>query len=80
MTDHSIGMGKQQWRATTMNLEKIKQLAADYTQLTSEQKTKVTPQVDEIIARLNNEPKPFGWRIRERVGDHIKWYKEAGKV
>ncbi|MFN3491596.1 MAG: hypothetical protein ACK40V_05185, partial [Anaerolineales bacterium] len=39
------------WRTTTMNLDKVKQLAQHYTQLTDEQKLKVTSQVDEIITR-----------------------------
>lgn len=68
------------WRTTTMNLEKVKQLAGHYTQLTPEQKTKVTSQVDEILARLNSEPKMIAWRIRDRVGDRIKWYKEVDEV
>jgi hypothetical protein len=68
------------WRTTTMNLEKVKQLAGHYTQLTSEQKTKVSSQVDEIIARLNSESKPLAWRIRDRVGDRVKWYKDVDEV
>lgn len=68
------------WRTTTMNLDKVKQLAQHYTQLTDEQKSKVISQVDEIIARLNSEPKPLAWRIRDRVGDRVKWYKEVDEV
>jgi len=68
------------WRTATMNLEKVKQLAQHYTELTAEQKSKVVSQVDEIIARLNSEPKPLAWRIRDRVGDRVKWYKEVDEV
>ncbi len=68
------------WRTTTMNLEKVKQLAGHYTQLTPEQIAKVAFQVDEITARLNSEPKSPAWRIRDRVGDRIKWYKEVDEV
>lgn len=68
------------WRTTTMNLDKVKQLAGHYTQLTDEQKLKVTSQVDEIVARLNNEPKPMSWKLRDRVGDRVKWYKDVDEV
>ena len=68
------------WRTTTMNLDKVKQLAQGYTQLTPEQKTKVTAQVDAILARLEQEPKPLAWRLRARVGDRVKWYKEVDEV
>jgi hypothetical protein len=68
------------WRTTTMNLVKVKQLAQGYEQLTSEQKTTVTAQVNDILARLEREPKPLAWRLRDRVGDRVKWYKDVDEV
>jgi hypothetical protein len=68
------------WRTTTMNLEKVKRLALNYPQLTSEQKTLVAGQVDAALARISQEPKPIAWRMRDRVGDRIKWYKEVDEV
>ena len=68
------------WRTTTMNLDKVKQLAHGYAQLTPEQKSKVESQVHEILARLQKEPKPLAWRLRDRVGDRVKWYKEVDEV
>jgi hypothetical protein len=68
------------WRTTSMNLKKVKQLAHSYSQLTAEQKTKIESQVDQILERLDNEPKPMAWRIRARVGDRVKWYKEVDEV
>jgi hypothetical protein len=68
------------WRTTTMNLDKVRQLAQHYTQLTDEQKTKVTSQVEAILKRLNDEPKPLAWKIRDRVGDRVKWYKDVDEV
>ena len=68
------------WRTTTMNLEKVKQLAQHYTQLTPEEKSRVESQVNEILGRLNDEPKPLAWRLRDRVGDRVKWYKEVDEV
>jgi hypothetical protein len=68
------------WRTTTMNLDKVKQLAQGYEQLTSEQKKKVTTQVNDILTRLEQEPKPLAWRLRARVGDRVKWYKDVDEV
>jgi hypothetical protein len=68
------------WRTTTMNLEKVKQLAGHYPQLTPEQKSKVESQVQEILARLKSEPKSLAWRLRDRVGDRVKWYKDVDEV
>jgi hypothetical protein len=68
------------WRTTTMNLDKVKQLAQHYPQLSPEQKEKVVLQVDAILRRLNDEPKPVAWRLRDRVGDRVKWYKDVDEV
>lgn len=68
------------WRTTTMNLDKVKLLAQGYEQLTAEQKTKVASQVDAIRSRLESEPKPMAWRLRDRVGDRVKWYKDVDEV
>lgn len=68
------------WRTTTMNLDKVKQLAQGYSQLTDEHKAKVTAQVNDILARLEREPKPLAWRLRDRVGDRVKWYKDVDEV
>jgi hypothetical protein len=33
-----------------------------------------------ILKRLNDEPKPLAWKIRGRVGDRVKWYKDVDEV
>ena len=68
------------WRTTTMNLDKVRQLATAYPQLTAEQKSKIESQVMEGLARLNSEPKSLAWRIRDRVGDRVKWYNDVDEV
>jgi hypothetical protein len=68
------------WRTTTMNLDKVRQLAQGYQQLSPEHKSTVTGQVNDILARLEQEPKPLAWRLRDRVGDRVKWYKDVDEV
>ncbi len=68
------------WRTTTMNLDKVRVLAQGYTQLDDEQKAKVAVQVNEIMKRLENEPKPLAWKMRNQVGDRVKWYKDVDEV
>jgi hypothetical protein len=55
-------------------------LAQEYEQLTLEQKTKIDEQVKAAIARLDEEPKSVAWRLRSRVGDRVKWYKDVDEV
>ena len=68
------------WRTTTMNLDKVRQLAHHYPQLTDEQKAKVESQVNAALARMDAEPKTMGWKLRARVGDRVKWYKDVDEV
>jgi hypothetical protein len=68
------------WRTTTMNLDKVGQLALNYPQLDAEQQSRVVNQVKLALERLDAEPKSMAWRIRARVGDRVKWYKDVDEV
>lgn len=68
------------WRTTTMNLQKVRQIAETYPQLSSTEKATVAGQVETILTRLEAEPKPLAWKLRARVGDRIKWYKDVDEV
>ena len=68
------------WRTTTMNLKKVGVLSRGYEQLTADQKAQVQAQVDSARARIEKEPKSMAWRLRARVGDRVKWYKDVDEV
>jgi hypothetical protein len=68
------------WRTTTMNLDKVRQLAQGYKQLSSEEKVTIASQVTIALNRIEHEPKPLAWRLRARVGDRVKWYKDVDDV
>ena len=68
------------WRTANMNLDKVRRLAEAYPQLTAGQKVHVSGQVAAALTRIQQEPKPLAWRVRDRVGDRVKWYKEVEEV
>ena len=68
------------WRTTTMNLDKVRQLAHGYGELKDEHKAHIESQVASALERLEQEPKSLAWRLRSRVGDRVKWYKEVDEV
>jgi hypothetical protein len=68
------------WRTTTMNLDKVSRLAQGYAQLTAEQKAKIDAQVKSALSRIEREPKSMAWRLRARVGDRVKWYRDVDEV
>ena len=68
------------WRTTTMNLDKVHKLAHGYTQLTVEDKEKIDSQVNKALTEIEQEPKSLAWRLRARVGDRVKWYRDVDEV
>jgi hypothetical protein len=68
------------WRTVTMNLEKVRQLSRGYTELSEENKQAVVTRLDGISGRIEAEPKSLAWRLRARVGDRVKWYKDVEEV
>jgi len=68
------------WRTVSMNLEKVRQLAQGYEQLSKEQKEHVTSQVNLALDKMEKEPKSLAWKLRSRVGDRVRWYKEVDEV
>jgi len=68
------------WRTTTMNLNKVRSLAHGYKQLTAREKSHVEEQVGAALKRIEAEPKAMAWRLRDRVGDRVKWYKDVDDV
>ena len=68
------------WRTTTMNLNKVQLMVGSYSQLGDTEQAQVLSQVDVAQERIEAEPKSTGWRLRARVGDRVKWYKEVDEV
>jgi len=68
------------WRTTTLNLDKVSALALTYPQLDQPAGERVIGQVRELVARLDAEPKSFGWRARARIGERVKWWTDVDEV
>ncbi|HET9672444.1 MAG TPA: hypothetical protein VFQ40_06300 [Actinomycetota bacterium] len=68
------------WRTLTMNLDKVRQMAEHYDELTDEQTTRVREQVQAALDRIEAEPKSLSWKLRAKVGDRKKWYRDVGEL
>ena len=68
------------WRTVTMNLGKVGQLAAGYRQLSEEEQRAVRSQTDALLERIEREPKSLAWKLRARVGDRKKWYRDVDEL
>jgi hypothetical protein len=67
------------WRTSTLNIERVRGALGRYS-LASEQEEVVRTRLDDLRARVDEEPKSTRWRIRARVGERVKWYEEPEEV
>jgi len=68
------------WRTASINLEKLERFAAGHGPLTDEDRRRLGAQTALLRGRLAAEPKPLAWRMRAKVGDRMKWYKDVDEV
>jgi hypothetical protein len=67
------------WRTTKQNLERIRS-GLDEAELTADQREQVTGRIDRLWQRIEAEPKSAKWKLRNRVGDRVRWYEEPEEV
>ncbi len=68
------------WRTVSLNLEKVLAVAAYLAPFEPDQRTKVAQAVSGFKRRIDEEPKPTGWRMRARVGDRRKWWTDVDEA
>jgi hypothetical protein len=68
------------WKTVTTNLEKIDQLADMDEVLTEHDRHIIRGRLRHILARIDDEPPTLRWRLRSRIGERIKWYRDVDEV
>ncbi len=68
------------WKTVTTNLEKVDRLADKYEVLTADDRRIIRDRLGAIAARIDREPSTLRWRLRGRVGERIKWYRDVDEV
>ncbi len=61
------------WRTITANLERCRGHVDDY-ELSAEDRERIAQRFDDVLARIEAEPKSRGWRLRAKVGERKRWY------
>jgi len=67
------------WRTFTANLRDIESHLDRY-ELTEGRRREVAGRIEAILARIGEEPKSRGWRLRARVGERKRWYELPEEV
>jgi hypothetical protein len=68
------------WRTVTMNLRKISNLSGNYAWLEEDDCQVIEERIKDLIKIIDSQPKNTKWNIRNKIGDHVKWYKEVHEV
>ncbi len=67
------------WRTFTANLKALDGHIGRY-DLAEESKERITGRIEALLARIEGEPKSFGWKMRSKIGDRKRWYELPEEV
>ncbi len=68
------------WRTTTGNMKVVDDRLKMYENLTSEEQQIVHSRLEELRKIIDEAPKSVKWKIRSKVGDKVKWYKDVEEL
>jgi hypothetical protein len=63
------------WRTARATIERLETNLAAYN-LDAGASSLITEHMDILWAQIENAPKTAKWRLRNRVGDRVRWYDE----
>src|SRR5205085_1523094 len=67
------------WRTMKMNVERV-QAALATSGMSEDAQALVMKRLDDLWQRVEAEPKSTKWKLRNRVGDKVRWYEEPEEV
>ncbi|MEM2356897.1 MAG: hypothetical protein QXN81_03755 [Candidatus Bathyarchaeia archaeon] len=68
------------WKTVTGNLQKVKELLPSFKDLTQQDVEDVKLKIDKILESIEKHPKTLKWRMRAKIGERKKWYREVEEV
>jgi hypothetical protein len=67
------------WRTCTRNLERIRAVSGAYG-LRESDRQRVVDRLTALSVAIESAPKSLKWRLRDRVGERIRWYELPDEV
>jgi hypothetical protein len=68
------------WRTVTGNLKLVDGKLGEYSPLTDEDRRVVRGQISSLLQQIESAPKSIGWKVRARIGEKVKWYKDVEEL
>ena len=68
------------WRTACINLDKARRIAEGHERFGPAERQQIGAQIAAIERTIEAAPKPLAWRMRAKLGDRVKWYKDVEDV
>jgi len=68
------------WKTVTTNLDRMRQLTSAMQKLSNDDKANVTSKIEKLLTRVEDEPKTTSWKLRARIGEKRKWYRDVEEL
>jgi len=68
------------WRTMTGNLELLDGKLGQYAGLTDQDRQVVHARISDLLQQIDTVPKTLRWKLRARVGEKVKWYKDVEEL
>ena len=68
------------WRTVTGNLKLLDQMLEKYSGLKDEDRQIVRERIHQLQERIESQPKTAKWKLRSRIGERVKWYKDVEEL
>ena len=68
------------WKTVTTNLDKVISLIDKYDLLNSDDQQIIRERLQRIRQHIDKEPATLYWKLRSRVGERVKWYRDVDEV
>ncbi len=67
------------WRTITGNLAVCREYAERYA-ISADEQARLRDRIDQLLERIEREPKTRGWKLRARIGERKRWYEVPEEV
>jgi hypothetical protein len=64
----------------TGNLKVVDEFLGAYQQLTAEDRQVVRGRLQEVRLQIDASPKSAKWKLRSRIGERVRWYKDVEEL
>jgi hypothetical protein len=68
------------WRTMTGNLKLLDEKLGQYAGLPDQDRAIVHERISDLLLQIENAPKGLRWKMRARIGEKVKWYKDVEEL